>query len=169
MVLTNNNATALGRHLTVARNRSRATISKRGRKLGSIEISRSLRGLAPFQEAINEVTGRAGFGWLSFFKNLANWIEGDRQPPNDLAKNNAEIFSFSPLERGGFQVLFQPGRLSSLDEGGGGVEKGLIITGFFPRVKLPRCKINRRGLRRRWKLRENATRYPPKETGTQGG
>lgn len=127
MVLTNNNATALGRHLTVARNRSRATISKRGRKLGSIEISRSLRGLAPFQEAINEVTGRAGFGWLSFFKNLANRIEGDRQPPNDLAKNNAEIFSFSPLERGGFQVLFQPGRLSSLDEGGGRIEKGLII------------------------------------------
>lgn len=92
MVLTNNNATALGRHLTVARNRSRATISKRGRKLGSIEISRSLRGLAPFQEAINEVTGRAGFGWLSFFKNLANWIEGDRQPPNDLAKKQCGNF-----------------------------------------------------------------------------
>lgn len=46
------------------------------------------------------------------------------------------------------------------------VEKGLIITGLFPRVKLPRCKINRRGLRRRWKLRENAA--PAKEASVQG-
>lgn len=78
---------------------------------------------------------------------------------------------FSPTNADDFkQVLFQPGRLSSLfEEGGGGgrrVEKGLIITGLFPRVKLPRCKINRRGLRRRWKLRENAA--PAKEASVQG-